>query len=313
MYDQHDVFICYSRRNSRFVNRLAADLTEHMLDVWLDTAEIQVGDLPHQSIERGIETSRYFCFVISDASLQSYYAHRIEFETAFAKMVRDRREDFILPIIWRHPQEEMPLRLAARQYLDFSRSHSYTDNVRKLAKKINIHNESLTGERWYKAFEISPLGQITGISPLSQAAATGGSVHIFYDDGVVCLIEIYLNGKLVNYKRFTFDELGRVHENLMYERIDDSTEWRYIDTWRYYYDSVSGRRVRKVIDKPGARSRREIYYDGHNRATEERIVTLDGPPDKSYGYSRKCFVYSPIGDVVETLCFDIQDNRIPCP
>lgn len=309
MTDEYDVFICYSRRNSGFVKRLVSDLRENHIHVWLDTIELEVGDLVHYTIEQAIESSRYFCIVISAAAMQSYYVRKVEFETAFTRLAREHRDSFILPVMYQRV-EELPTRLAGRHYLNFSSSRRYAENVRRLVKKIKLSSDTFTGARWFKAFEILPFGDIVGIGTQSQAAATGGSVCIHYQDGIVTKIDIYQNSRMVNYKRFTFDDQGRVHENMMYEP-SSTGGWQYIDTWRYYYDPTTGRRLRKVIDKPGARSRQEIYYDGHNRQTEERIVTLDGPPDTSYGFTRKVFAYSQTGDVLSETWYGADGHEIP--
>jgi hypothetical protein len=248
---------------------------------------------------------------MSPAALASYYIRQVEIETAFSRIVATRNDSFILPILYKPIDQPMPGRLASRLYLNFTDSRKYTENVAKLVKKIKLSSLDFSGERWYKAFEISPLGHIVGISERSQVAPTGPSVRILYKAGVVQKIEIYQNETMVNYKRFTFDDQGRVHENLMYEPIPEAGTWRYIDTWRYYYDTTSGRRARKVIDKPGARSRREQLYDGHNRQIEERIVTLDGPPDTTYGYTRKLFIHDPSGHLVEEKWFDEDGIEIP--
>lgn len=310
MAEQYDMFICYSRRNSRFVKRLTADLAEHHVSVWMDTIALEVGDLFHQKIEEAIENSRYFCLVMSPPALTSYYVRQVEIETAFSKVVRTRNDSFILPILYQPISEPLPGRLASRQHLNFTNSPNYNENVAQLVKKVKLSVDDFTGQRWYKAFEISPFGQIVGISELSQAAPTGPSVHILYHNGTVQKIEIYQNATMVNYKRFTFDSDGRVHENMMYGQGKEPGTWQYIDTWRYYYDSLTGRRIRKVIDKPGARSRREQYYDGHNRLIEERIVTLDGPVDTSYGYTRKFFIYSPDGHVERETWVDAEGIEI---
>ncbi|MFJ6384962.1 toll/interleukin-1 receptor domain-containing protein [Kitasatospora sp. NPDC092039] len=307
---QRDLFISYSHANTRFVERLAADLREHHVDVWLDTIELQVGAQFHLSIEEAIEDSRYFCLVLSPAALRSYYVRRVEFESAFAKMIRDRLEVFILPILIRKLTQPLPARLAGLQYLNFINAKNYTHNVRALAKRVRLDADTFTGERWYKALEISPFGEIVGVGQISQVAPTGPSVRIIWAQGIVERCEIFYNGDLAHYKAFTFDASGRVHENMMYEREPDGT-WRYIDTWRYYYDSASGRRVRKVIDKPGALSRRELTYDGHNRVVEERIVTLSGPPDLSYGYTRKVLEYDSDGLVRRERLYDVLGEEIP--
>lgn len=61
-----DVFLSYSRKNARVVQRIAADLEDQGISVWLDTIELTVGDRFHRSIEQGIAECRFFCIVLSD-------------------------------------------------------------------------------------------------------------------------------------------------------------------------------------------------------------------------------------------------------
>jgi len=66
-----DVFISYSHRNAKFVRRLVDDLRAHGIDPWVDTLELTIGDRPRQRIEAAINDSRYFCLVVSPASMAS--------------------------------------------------------------------------------------------------------------------------------------------------------------------------------------------------------------------------------------------------
>lgn len=125
----HDIFISYSRRNSRFINRLAADLVDHGLEVWLDTIELEVGDSVHKSIEQGIKGSRFFCLALSPSAMTSYYVREIEFEQAFSRMVLDRRESYILPIVIQQLKTDVPDRISHLYRLDFTKRNDYTKNV----------------------------------------------------------------------------------------------------------------------------------------------------------------------------------------
>lgn len=76
-FDQFDIFISYSRKNQRWANKLVSDLKRHDTKVWIDTLEINVGDIFRQKIEEGISKSRYFCLIISPHSMKSYYVRQL--------------------------------------------------------------------------------------------------------------------------------------------------------------------------------------------------------------------------------------------
>ncbi|MFI9636662.1 toll/interleukin-1 receptor domain-containing protein [Nocardia sp. NPDC051929] len=296
---QHDLFIAYSRKNSRFINRLVEDLKSHHVDVWLDTIELEVGDLVSLKIEEAIEKSRYFCIAISPAALASYYVRQVEFESAFTVMTRDQRESFILPILVQPVADKLPARLDGRHYLDFTRRNRYSENVRKISRKVRLHSDDFSGSRWYKSLEISSLGQPTGIGALTQVAPTGSSYCIYWDKGVVDRVDVFQNANLINYKKFGYDDRGRVVENRMYSP-DGKGGWHVEeDVWYYTYHPQTGRRWKKYMKYDGARSGRELTYNEHGRQTEENIITESGDPDTSYGYARKVFEYTDDDSVIE--------------
>lgn len=305
----HDLFMSYSRKNRRLVEKLVADLREHRIDVWLDTIELEVGDPVHLTIERAIEDSKFFCIALSPASISSYYVRQVEFEQAFARMVREQRELYILPIVVQKLTEPLPLRLTGLYYLDFIDTKQYNTNMRNLVKKVRLQNMNFSGQRWYKALDISPLGEPVGIGEMTQLAPNGTCICISWEDGVAVQADVYLNGERINYKKFGLDDKGRVIENMMYSP-DGTGAWRIIeDVWYYTYDQTSGRRSKKFMKVLGAPSGRELSYDGHGNVTEEKIISESDEPDLSYGYTRKVFEYSPDGHVVREHWFD-QDQAL---
>jgi len=173
---EHDVFVSYSRKNSDFVDTLAADLKDHNISVWIDRLEIEVGDRPRARIEDAIDKCRYFCLVISDASMKSYYVRQIEIETAFTKMLESKRANFIFPILRQKPKDRLPLMLQSIHYLDFTTPMRYKLNISKLAKKIHLPSERFTGEIVYKNISTSAYGHLSGIGKINDVTMRGNCV-----------------------------------------------------------------------------------------------------------------------------------------
>jgi len=71
-----DVFISYSRRDSRFVRALADGLRLHGKDVWLDIQGIRDAEVFPEALSSAIGSSDGFVFVISPASVESLYCMR---------------------------------------------------------------------------------------------------------------------------------------------------------------------------------------------------------------------------------------------
>ncbi len=70
------VFISYSRRNKAFAERLARDLDDAGLEVWIDFRQISGGELWQNEIFRGIERSEFVIFCMSPASIASEWCNR---------------------------------------------------------------------------------------------------------------------------------------------------------------------------------------------------------------------------------------------
>ncbi len=70
------VFISYSRKNQTFAERLARDLDDAGLEVWIDLREIQAGELWQEEIFRGIEASEFVIACLSPSALSSAWVRR---------------------------------------------------------------------------------------------------------------------------------------------------------------------------------------------------------------------------------------------
>lgn len=72
------IFISYSTKDKKFVNRLATDLrTRAGIDAWLDNWEINPGDKIPEKIETGLSEANVFLLVLSPESITSRW---VEYE-----------------------------------------------------------------------------------------------------------------------------------------------------------------------------------------------------------------------------------------
>ena len=70
------VFLSHSSADRDFVRRLGADLRESGVHVWIDEAEIQVGDSLIRKIGDGINEVDYLAVVLSPSSVSSKWVNR---------------------------------------------------------------------------------------------------------------------------------------------------------------------------------------------------------------------------------------------
>lgn len=285
MEPKFDVFISYSRQDRAFVDKLVTDLQDHQLRVWLDRLEIKPGEQFRQCIEDGIEKSRFLCFVISNASLKSYVARKVELESAFAKMMRENRTDFILPLRLRSTRK-LPLQLSTHHYLDFSSPKSYMTNLKKLVKRISQTDENFTGSRLYKNVDTSMTGTMVGVGePLRQPPYRGSFVRVFFDRGRIKTMETYSDGKPDAAKSVLHDAKGRVSEIVLFR------DNQVIDTWRYQYHPRTGLRQFKWVHRPGFPAHERFEYDRKgNKTTEARVNQTGKLVNGPEGWATKRFV-----------------------
>jgi WD40 repeat protein len=86
------VFISYSRKNVDFAERLARDLSDAGLDVWIDIRKIQAGDSWRDEIFKGINNSEMMVVCLSPDSVASEWVRREIF------LARSQHR-FIIPVM----------------------------------------------------------------------------------------------------------------------------------------------------------------------------------------------------------------------
>lgn len=86
------VFVSYSRRNKNFAERLARDLSDAGLDVWVDFRQIHGGELWRKEIDKGIARSEMLVVVLSPAAVASTW---VPYEVNSAR----EQGKFIIPVM----------------------------------------------------------------------------------------------------------------------------------------------------------------------------------------------------------------------
>jgi hypothetical protein len=135
-------------------------------------------------------------------------------------------------------------------------------------------NTESEDEQWYKDLDISSKGKPTGIEQMDTVLSVGLCYCIVTKDNVVERVDVYEEGHKIHYKKFRYDNLGRVIENKMYSP-DGNGGWHNVDDiWYYVYDEKSGLRRKKIIKMPNATTAREILYNKQGNRTSETVITV---------------------------------------
>jgi hypothetical protein len=109
------IFVSYSRSDGDFALRLARDLRERDVPVWIDQIDIAVGDPWDHSVETALRECARLLLILSPASVAS---RAVLDEVSFAL---DQGKP-VLPVL--HRPCEIPFRLRRLQHVDFSTGYA---------------------------------------------------------------------------------------------------------------------------------------------------------------------------------------------
>src|SRR5262245_55785249 len=124
------IFLSHSSRDKLFARKLAGDLRAAGLTVWVDEAEIQIGDSLIAKLESGIDDMEYLAVVLSPDSVSSEWVKR-EVAMALTKEINNRRVK-VVPLLYRDCL--LPGFLRDKKYADFRKPQSYQSTLHELLK-----------------------------------------------------------------------------------------------------------------------------------------------------------------------------------
>lgn len=127
-----DVFLCHSSTDRTFANRLAKDLQSAGLTVWLDEAEIKVGDSLISKITSGIHDSEFVVAILSPAAVSSSWV-KYELKTAMNLEIHEKRVK-VLPIIYQNC--DLPEFILDKRYLTFTTDEHYGKSLHNMISSI---------------------------------------------------------------------------------------------------------------------------------------------------------------------------------
>ncbi|AEG10038.1 TIR protein [Shewanella baltica OS183] len=127
------VFLSHNHKDKDFVRRLASDIESHGIRVWLDEAEMNIGDSLIQKIREGIDNVDYFAVILSNNSVKAPWVEN-ELDVAMNYQIAGKIK--ILPIILE--EIELPSFLIGKLYSNFSKIESYNIELKRLITSMGI-------------------------------------------------------------------------------------------------------------------------------------------------------------------------------
>lgn len=126
---ESDTFVSYSRNDLEFASRLALDLNNAGVAIWMDKLDIQPGQLWERAVEEAVHNCSRIVVILSPASVES---ETVMAEVAFG--LDEKKE--IVPILYRDCR--IPLRLRPIQYVDFRNDQDYSSALGELLRTVGL-------------------------------------------------------------------------------------------------------------------------------------------------------------------------------
>ena len=131
----HGIFLSHTRVDKPFVRRLRDDLrTRGVPQVWVDEAEIEIGDSLISKIEAGIKDCRFVGVVLSSRSINAPWVRK-ELDVAMNREISGG-EVVVLPLLYENC--ELPEFLKGKLYADFTDPSTYDEVLAKLLRRLRI-------------------------------------------------------------------------------------------------------------------------------------------------------------------------------
>ncbi|WP_316190989.1 toll/interleukin-1 receptor domain-containing protein [Bradyrhizobium sp. SZCCHNS2096] len=131
----HSVFLSHTSADKPFVRRLRTDLLDRGVPkVWIDEAEIEVGDSLIAKIEEGMKETNYIGVVLSKSSVNAPWVKK-ELDVAMNREIAGG-EPIVLPLLYQRC--EIPSFLTGKLYADFTTPEAYETSLEKLLRRLRI-------------------------------------------------------------------------------------------------------------------------------------------------------------------------------
>ena len=128
------VFLSHSSRDKHFAWRLAEALTSYDVQVWIDDAELDIGDSLVGKISSAIDKADFVVAVLSQNSVRSNWVQK-ELQIAMTKEIEGRRVK-VLPVLIERC--DIPEFLIDKVYADFTDPSEFDGPLFKLLRAVGV-------------------------------------------------------------------------------------------------------------------------------------------------------------------------------
>src|ERR1035441_1956401 len=125
-----------------FVRQLANDLKKAGAYVWMDEAEIKVGDSLIEKVRSAIDAVDYLAVILSSHSIDSEWVKK-EVDIAMTQEIQGRKVK-VLPVLLESCN--LPGFLVGKLYADFTTREKYSTGLAKLLERLELDRPAFDSE-----------------------------------------------------------------------------------------------------------------------------------------------------------------------
>lgn len=158
------IFLSHTHSDKPFAHRLANDLSEAGAQVWIDDAEILIGDSLIQKIRSGIDEMDYLAVILSPESVASEWVNK-EIDIAMNQEIDGIRVK-VLPLYYK--ECNIPGFLKGKHYADFSSEMLYSSSLKALLTRLDLKD----ADKGHEKYDEDKLKNLLNTHQLLNAAFT---------------------------------------------------------------------------------------------------------------------------------------------
>lgn len=158
------VFLSHNSKDKPWVRALAERLMADDVVVWLDEAEINIGDSLIDKIAEGIKEMKFVAAIISNNSVKSSWVQK-EISIAMTKEVAGRKVT-VLPLVI--DDCELPPSLSDKLYADFTNPDNFEASYEKLLRAIGIKRSDKSIKEQKKSVPINSESKAIAANEIPQ-------------------------------------------------------------------------------------------------------------------------------------------------
>lgn len=153
------IFISYNHSDKPFVQSLSNHLRNLGVSIWIDEAEIKIGDSLIEKIRDGIDRVDFVAVVLSSHSVNSSWVRK-EVDIAMNQEIEGKRVK-VLPLLI--DDCDPPGFLKGKLYADFRDPTFFDREFRKLAERLGMSDVVNLSGQWQAEYGLGPV-QLTHAS-----------------------------------------------------------------------------------------------------------------------------------------------------